>query len=249
VIIPAFNEEKTIGPVIEETIRTMDSLQLPYEIIVVDDGSTDGTAKVASGYKATVLSNGRNRGKGYAVRKGFDHAQGGIIVTIDSDGAHNPKEIPELVIPLLNGTDIVAGSRFLWKRGYTTTRLNRFGNFLFNLAIIVLTRKHITDSQTGFRALKSEIVGRLRLGSMGYDIETEITIKGLKNGFRFEERPITCSRREYSSSRLKVLQDGAKIIRAIMKASFAEIEPGDHGDLAEDTGLSFRARSPQSVFS
>jgi glycosyltransferase involved in cell wall biosynthesis len=224
VIIPAFNEERAIGSVIEETIRAMDSLGLPYEIIVVDDGSTDGTSRVASGYKATVLSNGKNMGKGYALRKGFEHAQGGIVVTLDSDGAHSPKEIPELVVPLLNGTDIVAGSRFLRKRGYTTTRLNRLGNFFFNLAIATLTGRRVTDSQTGFRALKREIIRELRLGSMGYDIETEITMKGLKNGFKFEEKPITCSRREYSSSKLKILQDGSRIFRAIVKTSFSNIE-------------------------
>jgi len=224
VIIPAFNEEKTIGSVIEETIRTMDSLQLPYEIIVVDDGSTDGTRREASRYKATVLSNGKNMGKGYAVRKGFEHARGELVVTIDSDGAHNPKEIPELVVPLLNGTDIVAGSRFLGKRGYTTTRLNRLGNYFFNLAIATLTGKRVTDSQTGFRALKREIVQGLHLGSMGYDIETEITMKGLKNGFKFEEKPITCNRREYSSSKLKILQDGSRIFRAIVKTSLCSIE-------------------------
>ncbi|MEM3765655.1 MAG: glycosyltransferase family 2 protein, partial [Candidatus Bathyarchaeia archaeon] len=75
VVIPAYNEEKTIGNVIEETLQVMDSLGLPYKIIV-DDGSTDRTKEIASKYKATVLSNGRNQGKGYALRKGFQHAQG-----------------------------------------------------------------------------------------------------------------------------------------------------------------------------
>ena len=113
VVIPAYNEEKTIGDVISETISVMESLKLPYEIIVVDDGSTDDTGQIAARYKATVLFNGKNQEKGYALRKGFQHAQGDIIVTIDSDGARNPKEIPDLLHPLLNGIDMLAGSRFV----------------------------------------------------------------------------------------------------------------------------------------
>ena len=133
VVIPAFNEEKTIGRVIEETIQVMESLGLPYEIIVVDDGSEDRTWEEASKYKVTVLSNGRNRGKGYALRKGFQHASGDIIVTMDADGSHKPKEIPELLNALIEGADIAAGSRFLGKNENHTSKLHVFGNYLINL--------------------------------------------------------------------------------------------------------------------
>jgi glycosyltransferase involved in cell wall biosynthesis len=128
VIIPAYNEERTIGSVIEETIQIMGALGLPYEIIVVDDGSSDRTKEIANRYKAAVLSNGKNQGKGYALRKGFQHAQGDIIVTIDVDGAHNPKEIPSLINPLFNGADIVAGSRFLGLRNEHISKLHILGN-------------------------------------------------------------------------------------------------------------------------
>jgi glycosyltransferase involved in cell wall biosynthesis len=220
IVIPAFNEGQTVGNVIEDTMAVMDSLQLPYEIIVIDDGSSDNTRRAAMGYKAIVLSNAGNRGKGYSVRRGIRHAQGDIIVTIDSDGSHSPKEIPDLIRPLFNGTDIVAGSRFLGYNRDFTGRINRLGNMLFNTAIMILTRKRITDSQTGFRAFKKEFLRTVTLESLGYEIEAEITVKGLRNGFKFQEKPITCKRREYDVSKLKVFSDSMKILRTILKSGF-----------------------------
>ncbi|MEM2971698.1 MAG: glycosyltransferase family 2 protein [Candidatus Bathyarchaeia archaeon] len=217
VVIPAYNEEKTIGNIIEETGEVMDSLGVPYEIIVVDDGSTDRTREIASRYKASVLSNGRNRGKGYALRKGFQHAQGDIIVTIDADGSHKPKEIPDLLNHVFNGADIVVGSRFLGDgKGYTS-KLHVFGNHLINMTIMVLTGKMVTDSQTGLRAFKREFLQEISLESQGYEVETEITVKGLKNGFVLREIPISCERRKNGASRLKALYQGPKILKTILK--------------------------------
>nr|MDO8046132.1 glycosyltransferase family 2 protein [Candidatus Baldrarchaeota archaeon] len=220
VVIPAYNEEKTIGEVLSKTISVMESLGRPYEIIVVDDGSTDRTLEVASTYKVTVLSNGRNKGKGYALRKGFQHARGDVIVTIDSDGAHDPKDIPEMLKLIFNGADVVSGSRFLGASKDFTSSLNRLGNFLINSIIMVLTGKRITDSQTGFRAIKKEILEKLCLESIGYEIETELTVKTLKNGFIFQEKPIACKKRRYYNSKLRVLYDGIKILKTILKSNF-----------------------------
>nr|MDO8046139.1 glycosyltransferase family 2 protein [Candidatus Baldrarchaeota archaeon] len=220
VVIPAYNEEKTIGEVLSKTISVMESVGRPYEIIVVDDGSTDRTLEIASTYKVTVLSNGRNKGKGYALRKGFQHAKGDVIVTIDSDGAHDPKDIPEMLKPIFNGADVVSGSRFLGASKDFTSSLNRLGNFLINFIIMVLTRKRITDSQTGFRAIKKEILEKLCLESIGYEIETELTIKTLKNGFIIQEKPIACKKRRYHNSKLRVLYDGIKILKTILKFNF-----------------------------
>ncbi|MBN1244244.1 glycosyltransferase family 2 protein [Candidatus Bathyarchaeota archaeon] len=223
IVIPAYNEEKTIGNVISETTSIMNGLDVPYEIIVVDDGSTDKTGQIASTYKAIVISNKKNCGKGYALRKALQHASGDIIVTIDSDGEHKPKEIPDLIEPLFNGTDIVAGSRFLGNQRRATKNLNVIGNFLFNAAIMTLTGKVVTDSQTGFRAVKRHVLETLNLESDGYEIEAEITVKGLRNGFVFKEKPITVERRQYSISKLKLLSDGTRILKTILRAKFAKI--------------------------
>lgn len=216
VIIPAYNEEKTIGNVIADTINVMNSQDLPYGIIVVDDGSTDRTGLIASQYKATLLTNKTNRGKGYCLRRGFQRANGDIIVTMDSDGEHQPKEIVDLLEPILMGTDLVGGSRFLGKSRNFTTRLNGIGNNLFNISIELLTGAQITDSQSGFRAVKKEVLDAINLESDGYEIETEITVKSIISGFTFQEKPITCQRRRYSASKIKILRDGTKIVKTII---------------------------------
>ncbi len=219
VIIPAYNEENTIGTVITSTTRILDDLDVPYEIIVVNDGSTDKTGFVASNYKVTVLTNSVNRGKGYSLRRALKLAQGEIIVTLDSDGEHKPKEIPDLLEPLQNGVDVVAGSRFMGRQPDVTTKLNTIGNFLFNTAIMTLTGQRVTDSQTGFRAIKREVMEQLNLASDGYEIETEITVKTLCSGFVLKEKPISVERRKYSMSKLKILSDGAKILKTIVRSS------------------------------
>jgi glycosyltransferase involved in cell wall biosynthesis len=220
VVIPAYNEEKTVGDVINSTISIMDTLNVPYEILVVDDGSTDATGKIASQHKVTLLSNDQNHGKGYSLRKAIREARGEIVVTIDSDGEHKPKEIPDLLSLIFDGADIVAGSRFMGKsmgkQAEVTTRLNKIGNSLFNVVIMMLTRNHVTDSQTGFRAIRKEVLEELDLESDGFEIETEITIKSLANGFSFRETPITCERRKHDFSKLRLVSDGRKILRAIL---------------------------------
>jgi glycosyltransferase involved in cell wall biosynthesis len=222
IIVPAYNEEKTIGRVLSDTISIMDETQVPYEIIVVDDGSADKTGLIASAYEVRLITNKKNRGKGYSVKKGLQYAHGDIIVTMDADGEHKPEELPNLIKPLFNGTDIVTGSRFIASNHNATSRLNQMGNRFFNTVILVLIGKRVTDSQTGFRAIKRDVLNTFDLESDGYEIEAEITVKSLKNGFTFKETPITVERRKYSFSKLKLLSDGTKILRAILKSSITK---------------------------
>ena len=223
VVIAAYNEEKTIGDVISKVANIMQRLKVTHEIVVVDDGSTDDTRNVARATKARVISDGRNRGKGHAVRHAFRHARGDIIVTIDADGEHKPEEIPKLIYPLYNGTDIVGGSRFIGDGKNSTTKLNIIGNKLLNLAITLMTGKYVTDSQTGFRAFKKTFLNQIILESNGFEIETEITVKGLRNGFKFKEIPIHCTRREQGKSKLRIAFDGFKMLTTILKSGIAPV--------------------------
>jgi glycosyltransferase involved in cell wall biosynthesis len=222
IIVPAYNEEKTIGRVLSDTISIMDETEVPYEIIVVDDGSTDKTGLIASDYEVSLITNKKNRGKGYSLKKGLQYAHGDIIVTMDADGEHKPEELPNLIKPLFNGTDIVAGSRFIASNQNATSKLNHIGNRFFNTTILILTGKTVTDSQTGFRAIRRDVLNTFDLESDGYEIEAEITVKSLKNGFTFKETPITVERRKYNSSKLRLLSDGPRILRAILKSSLTK---------------------------
>jgi glycosyltransferase involved in cell wall biosynthesis len=225
VIIPAFNEEETLSNVIEQASTVLDDFGYPFEIIVVDDGSTDKTGLVAASCKARVFANEHNRGKGYSLRKALQYATGEIVVTIDSDGEHNPKEIPSLISHVVSGADIAAGSRFIGRdKSYVTSRINKLGNSLFNLAIMMLTGNRITDSQTGFRAAKKDVLSQLDLASDGYEIESEITIKCLLGGFLLRELPISVQPRKFSQSKLRILSDGAKILSTIFKCSLYRIK-------------------------
>jgi len=220
VVIPAYNEEENIGNLLLRTNATLETIGVPYEIIVVDDGSVDETGLTAMKYKATVLSNGNNRGKGYALKKGMRNANGSVLITMDADGSHQPEDIPKLLVPLLNGADIVLGSRFIGKQEqYSTKKLHVFGNKLFNLLILLLTRRRITDSQTGFRAYKKKIIEEIEITSNGYEVDTELIVKTLKNGYMVHEESITSERRKKGSSYLNPLRDGIKIFKTIVMAS------------------------------
>jgi len=221
--MPALNEEKTIGKVISETAALMRSRGLSFEILVVDDGSTDGTFGEALQCGAAVLSNETNHGKGFCLRKALEKARGEIVVTMDSDGEHMPMDIVRLLEPIFAGADVVAGSRFLNGTTNFTSRTHYFGNQLFNLSIMILTGKRVTDSQTGFRALRRRVLDALSLESDGYEIETEITVKSLRNGFTFAEIPISIQRRRYGYTRIKLAADGTKILKTIVRSSFAAI--------------------------
>jgi glycosyltransferase involved in cell wall biosynthesis len=223
IVIPAFNEQENIDDILNKTYKAVESNAFPYEIIVVDDGSTDRTRELAYQHKVTVLTNGANKGKGVALRRGFGHAQGEIVVTMDADGSHNPEDIPKLLEQVLNGATLVLGTRFGSEEGkQSTKKLNLLGNGFINLSIMLLTGKRITDSQSGFRAMRRSFVRELTLTSDGYEVETEVLVKALKNGNIVKEISLGTSRRKNGHSHLNPLSDGIKIMRTVVKSVIAK---------------------------
>jgi glycosyltransferase involved in cell wall biosynthesis len=219
VVIPIFNEEPTIVDVIGRLRATMQKIGFEHEIIVVDDCSEDRSLEISKSQSVKVYSLKKHMGKGYALRVGFAKAKGEIIATIDSDGSHRPEELPLLLTSILQDqADFVIGSRFLHEKPASARKLNAIGVRLFNVLIKIFTRTKVSDSQSGYRAMKSEILKNLGLRSDEYEIESEMLVKTAQRGFRIKEVPISFEQRTYGTSRLDPVVDGFKILLSIVSA-------------------------------
>ena len=219
VIIPVYNEELTIGNIIDRTKTAMKQIGLKYEIIVVDDHSYDKSLEAAKRHGAKLYTLKEHLGKGYALRAGFAKAKGDVIVTIDSDGSHRPEELQRVLTPVLKDkTDLVIGSRYLNQKNVAARKLNAFGVKIFNFLIQLLTGTAVTDSQSGYRAMKRQILNTQRLKSGGYEIESEMLVKTAKEGFRVAEVPISFEQRTYGRSGVDPMVDGTKILLSIVLA-------------------------------
>jgi glycosyltransferase involved in cell wall biosynthesis len=219
VIIPMYNEELTVGNVIERVTLAMQKIGLKYEIIVVDDHSYDKSLEVAQKYEAKLFTLKEHLGKGYALRAGFAQSKGDIIITIDSDGSHRPEEIARVLSPVLKDkADLVIGSRYLNQKNVAARKLNAFGVRIFNSFIQLLTGTAVTDSQSGYRALKRQILNNQMLKSGGYEIESEMLVKTAKENFKVAEVPISFEQRTYGRSGVDPMVDGTKILLSIILA-------------------------------
>ena len=219
IIIPVYNEELTLGNVIDRVKKVMQQTGLKHEIIVVDDCSYDKSLETAKKHSAKIYTLKEHLGKGYALRAGFAKAKGDIIITIDSDGSHRPEELPRVLAPILQDkADLVIGSRYLNQKNVASRKLNAFGVQIFNFLIHLLTGVAITDSQSGYRAMKREVLKNQKLKSGGYEIESEMLVKTAKEGFRVAEVPISFEQRTYGRSGVDPMVDGSKILLSIILA-------------------------------
>lgn len=184
VVIPSFNVERSILEVIERVPKNV------FELVVVDDGSRDKTKEIAEKTKAKVVKHDINYGKGRAIRTGASVVQGEIIVFIDGDLQHRPEDIPKLVEPIKKGrADITIGSRFLGDVK-SMPKLRRLSNFISTSLIKIFFGINITDTQSGYRAIKKEYLEKMDLESERYNIETEVLAYVGKFKMRVEEVPI-----------------------------------------------------------
>ncbi len=216
IVVPAYNEEHTVGDVVDRLKATVRKVGMASEILVVDDYSRDKTVEVSLNHFAKVYSLMEHKGKGYALRAGFAKAKGDIIVTIDSDGSNRPEELPLLLQPVLeNQADLVIGSRFSGKKPTSGKRFNAAGVRVFNLFIRILTGASVSDSQSGYRAMRRRVLENLRLKSGTYEIESEMLVKIARRRFRVKEVPVSFEQRTFGVTSLDPIVDGFKILMSI----------------------------------
>mgnify|MGYP001343447263 FL=1 len=223
VIIPCYNERATVATVIER-VR---AVNLAYEIIVVDDGSTDGTREVLAQVDPRddlkIILHDHNQGKGAAVRTGFKAATGNVLLIQDADLEYDPREYPVLLRPIQEGiTKVVYGSRFLGGPRKAMFFWNMVANRTLTLVTNILYNAILSDMETCYKVFCAEIVQDIRLRSRRFDFEPEITAKVLKRGYRIYEVPISYNGREWEEGKKISWKDGVIAMWTLFRYRFTE---------------------------
>jgi glycosyltransferase involved in cell wall biosynthesis len=204
IIIPLFNEEKSIISVLTKIPN-----HFIYEIIIVNDGSTDNSIEKIKQLKdgrIRLINHNENEGYGSAILSGIKKANGQIIVTLDSDGQHDPKEIPKLITPLLlNKADLVLGSRYLGECSYKVALHTRIGEFIIEKFLKLFFQQSVRNNQSGFRAFKKEHLSLFnKIHFTGFGFCTEILLNAALKNLKIKEVPITMKRRKSGNSYVKL---------------------------------------------
>lgn len=211
VLLPAYNEEVAIASMI------LLSSEYADEVIVIDDGSTDRTKEVSELAGATVLSHKTNKGKGVALKTGFDYAKDyDIIVTIDADGQHNPAEIPSLIKPIEEGkADLVNGSRYIHGHETSTPKYRRVGQTVLDKTTNIASGVKLTDSQSGFRAFSSKCFDCFNFNPEGFGIESDMLIEAANHNLRITEVEITVRYDVNTTTANPVIQGVSVLLRVL----------------------------------
>lgn len=228
IVIPVYNEINTIL----EVLRRVKAVPLDKEIIIVDDGSVDGTREVLKEVKeenVKVIFNERNWGKGFSIRRGFEHVSGDIVIIQDADLEYYPDEYPALIQKIIEGkADVVYGTRFLGPhRAFHF--YHYLGNALLNFIANILYDTNLSDMMTCYKALKSNVLKKLKLRANGFGIEAEITAQVLRRKLRVYEVPISYNGRDYDEGKKITWKDFFRSLYWLLKCKFESF------DISEDT--------------
>jgi len=218
IVIPVFNEKETIGQILAAVL----AVEMDKEIIVVDDGSTDGTREVLQGLAADgvqVLSHDRNLGKGAALRTGFSRSQGDIVIVQDADLEYDPGQYPKLIQPIVDGkADVVYGSRFItgdFRRVLFFWHM--IGNKFLTLLSNMLTNLNLSDMETGHKAFRRSVLEKITIEEDRFGFEPEVTAKIAKLNVRIYEVGISYAGRTYREGKKVGWRDGFSALRCIFK--------------------------------
>ena len=216
VVIPAFNEAEAIAAVLKRLVGHLDGLQRPYEVVVVDDGSSDGTGEIvraASLAPVRLVEHPYNLGNGAAIKTGMRRARGEILVCMDADGQHDPDDIARL-LEECGRYDMVVGAR---GRGSQAGWHRGIANGIFNFFASYVTGRPVLDLTSGFRAMRREVArGFISLLPNGFSYPTTITLSFMRAGFSVKYLPIQAAKRQ-GKSKIRIFSDGTKFLLVIMK--------------------------------
>lgn len=216
-VIPAYNEEEGLPLVVREYLDVVD------EVIMVDDGSSDGTFQAAQALvcgKVKLLRHEVNQGKVAALRTGVLQASGDVIIFTDADNTYPARYVPPLVQEIEKGADLVLGARIQARENIPA--FNRLGNNIFSFLATYISCIRIKDSQTGMRAFRREMFDKLDVKAKGLEFETKMTVRAAKLGYKIVEVPIEY-RERVGVSKLNPIKDGARMLTALLSVAYSEI--------------------------